>query len=74
MFSITYCLDTKICSEMWNKYFKFVRFPNDEIKKNKWMVACNIKLLLPSYTVCSDHFLSQDYNLKGILKKYAIPK
>ncbi|KAF0718665.1 THAP-type domain-containing protein, partial [Aphis craccivora] len=53
---------------------KFHKFPNDEIKKNKWMVACNIKLLLPSYTVCSDHFLSQDYNLKGILKKDAIPK
>lgn len=47
MFSITYRLDTNICSEMWIKYFKLVRFPNDKIKKNKWMFAyCDIKLLL----------------------------
>lgn len=37
------------------------------------MAACNIKLCLPSYRVCSNHFTNDQYELNGYLKKEAVP-
>ncbi|VVC30758.1 Hypothetical protein CINCED_3A012415 [Cinara cedri] len=37
------------------------------------MQKCSIKLCLPSYRICSNHFLPEDILCHGLLKKNAIP-
>lgn len=50
-----------------------LRFPKDETRNTEWKIACGISLCLPTSKICFDHFLPEDYELSGLLKKSAVP-
>jgi len=49
------------------------RFPKEQSLKKSWMIECQVKLCLPSYRVCSNHFLPEQVQTNGLLKKHAVP-
>ncbi|KAF0742064.1 Uncharacterized protein FWK35_00023842, partial [Aphis craccivora] len=49
------------------------RFPKEQGLKQLWMNKCQIKLCLPSYRVCSNHFSPEHILTNGLLKKNAVP-
>ncbi|XP_025195419.1 uncharacterized protein LOC112594690 [Melanaphis sacchari] len=69
---------TRMCVVCKKLYIKgseksFHSFPKNENRKQLWLKACNIKLYLPSYKICNDHFLPENYLPSGYLKKNAVP-
>lgn len=52
--------------------FIFSSFPKCGEQKKLWMNVCNIKLCLPSFKICQDHFKEQDFT-NGCPRKNAVP-
>lgn len=66
------CIVCKI-PESVNSGVSFHSFPKEQNLKQSWMNKCQIKLCLPSYRVCSNHFSPQHILTNGLLKKNAVP-
>ncbi|XP_060834473.1 uncharacterized protein LOC132917653 [Rhopalosiphum padi] len=66
------CVVCKI-PESVNSGVSFHSFPKEQDLKQCWMNESQIKLCLPSYRVCSNHFSPQYILTNGLLKKNAIP-
>ncbi|XP_050064802.1 uncharacterized protein LOC126553720 [Aphis gossypii] len=64
-----------VCKQFYSKESEksFHSFPKNEGRKQLWLKACNMKLYLPSYKICGDHFLPENYLPSGYLKNNAVP-
>lgn len=48
-------------------------FSKNKDRQQLWLKACNMKLYLPSYKICNDHFSPENYLPSGYLKNNAVP-
>lgn len=51
----------------------YFSFPENEDRKQLWLKACKLTLYLPSYKICYDHFVPENYLPSGYLKRNAVP-